>query len=138
MRTCIFCAIAAGEAPARVVDADDDTLAFLDLNPATRGHTLVIPRAHHDDWWDTPEALVGPIMRTAHRVAQRLRDTLTPDGLNLFQSTRAAAFQSVFHVHVHVIPRYRDDGLRLPWRPSPAEPDELAATADRIGARPHG
>lgn len=126
---CVFCAIAAGRSPAHVVYDDEATIAFLDINPATDGHTLVIPRAHHADWWEMPEELVAPVMRTVHRVGLAIRDAFAPAGLNLFQATRAAAFQTVFHVHVHVIPRYAGDGLRPPWRISAGEPASLARAA---------
>jgi histidine triad (HIT) family protein len=129
---CIFCDIVAGDAPAQIVHDDALTLGFMDINPATRGHTLVIPKAHHVDWWDTPERLVGPIATAAHRVARRIKATLEPDGLNLFQATRLAGFQSVFHVHVHVIPRYHDDELAPPWRKAPGDPEAIARTADAI------
>lgn len=132
MAGCIFCAIVEGSAPAEVVDADEHTLAFLDINPATAGHALVVPRRHVTDLWDMTTDLAGPLMTAVHRLAGRMRDTLTPDGLNLLQSTRAAAFQTVFHLHVHLIPRYPGDAIRLPWVPSPGDPDQITAVAEQL------
>jgi histidine triad (HIT) family protein len=126
---CIFCAIASGDANAEILDSDERTVAFMDINPATRGHALVIPRAHSENLFDVdPEDLEATIF-AARRLAERMRETLKPDGFNLLNSTGRAAWQSVFHFHIHVIPRYVDDPLQLPWRPAPADPDELAAVA---------
>lgn len=108
--TCIFCAIAAGEVPARQVHADDAAVAFLDINPVTTGHTLVIPRRHVDDLLDARGALaeMAPVIEaTAALLAQRLG----ADGVNLYQASRAAAGQTVFHLHVHLLPRWQGDGL---------------------------
>jgi histidine triad (HIT) family protein len=132
---CVFCAIAAGRAPAQVVDEDADTMAFLDIAPFTPGHTLVIPKRHTDDFWSVDAGTAAAVMRTAHRVADRMRAALDPDGLNLLQATRAVAFQTVFHLHVHVIPRWVGDTMSMPDWPKPAAtPDELAAMARRLGA----
>jgi histidine triad (HIT) family protein len=132
MAGCIFCAIVERSAPAEIVDSDEHTVAFMDTNPATAGHALVVPRRHVDDLWDMPGDLAQPLMTATHRLAGRIRDSLAPDGLNLLQSTRAAAFQTVFHLHIHVIPRYRDDGIRLPWVPSPGDPSEITAVARKL------
>ncbi|MPZ87380.1 MAG: HIT domain-containing protein [Nitriliruptorales bacterium] len=132
MAGCIFCAIVEGSAPAEVVDADEHTVAFMDINPATAGHALVVPRRHIADLWDMTVDLAGPLMTAVHRLAGRMRDRLTPEGLNLLQSTRAAAFQTVFHLHVHLIPRYSGDTIRLPWTPSPGDPAQINAVAERL------
>jgi histidine triad (HIT) family protein len=126
---CIFCAIAAGDAPARLVYEGPRTLAFLDINPATRGHTLVIPRDHSTDLLDAAPEDVEEVATVAQRIARAAVDHLGADGVNLLQSTGAAAFQTVFHLHVHVVPRYEDDGIRLPWIPTPGRPDEIDAAA---------
>jgi histidine triad (HIT) family protein len=126
---CIFCAIAAGEAPAQVVDSDDRTVAFLDINPATRGHSLVIPRAHAVDLFDLPEEDLHATVTAARRLAQQMRETIKPDGINVLNAAGRAAWQSVFHFHLHVIPRYEGDPLKLPWRPGPVDPSALAEVA---------
>jgi histidine triad (HIT) family protein len=108
--TCIFCAIAAGDVPAKVVYADDAAVAFLDVAPLTTGHTLVIPRRHVDDLLGAAGAWaeIGPAVEAT---AALLVDRLGADGLNVYQASREAAGQTVFHLHVHLLPRRRDDGL---------------------------
>ena len=129
MTDCIFCAIVAGEAPARTVLETERTLAFLDLNPATRGHTLVIPTTHARDVHDVAADDLAAVAATAQQVARAAVDDLGAAGVNLIQSSGAAAFQTVFHLHVHVIPRYPDDGLVLPWIPAPGDAAEMDAAA---------
>lgn len=129
---CIFCAIVAGEAPAEIVDSDEHTVAFMDINPATRGHALVIPRAHSADLLEIPDEDLARTMAAARRLARRMKETLDPAGFNLLNSCGAAAWQTVFHLHVHVVPRYDDDPLKLPWVPGPGDGDEIAALARRI------
>ncbi len=129
---CIFCAIVAGEAPAQVVDSDEHTVAFLDIAPATRGHSLVIPRNHAPDLMRIDPADLERTISAAQRLAQKLKQALDPDGFNVINACGSAAWQTVFHFHLHVIPRYEDDPLELPWVPSPGDPDEIAATAARI------
>jgi histidine triad (HIT) family protein len=129
---CIFCKILAGELPATIVDEDELTIAFMDIAPATRGHALVIPRAHSRDVFEaSPEDLQATIL-AAQRLARRARERLGADGVNLLNSAGAAAWQTVFHLHIHVIPRYRDDPLRLPWVPSAGDPEEIAAAAQEL------
>jgi len=129
---CIFCAIVAGELPARVVDSDERTVSFMDLNPATRGHALVIPRAHARDLHDVPPEDLAACASAAQRLAARAVERLGADGVNLLNACGAAAWQTVFHFHVHVIPRYEDDPLRLPWVPGPGEEAEIEAAADAL------
>ncbi len=129
---CIFCKIVAGELPAQVIDEDERTVTFMDISPATRGHALVIPRAHARDLLEIePEDLEATILaaqRLAHKVPERLR----ADGVNLLNSCGAAAWQTVLHFHVHVIPRYEDDPLRLPWTPAAGDQAQIAAAADQL------
>jgi histidine triad (HIT) family protein len=124
---CIFCKIAAGELPATKVDEDERTVAFMDINPATRGHALVIPREHHRDLLDVPEADLAATTTAARRLAARAVERLGADGVNLLNSCGRAAWQTVFHFHVHVIPRYEDDPLRLPWTPGPGDEAQIRA-----------
>src|SRR5688500_14791782 len=118
---CIFCAIARGEGPAEVVDEDEHTVAFLDINPWTRGHALVIPRAHSRNLYEVGEDDLHRAASAAKRLSLRMRDRLRCDGINLLNACEPAAWQTVFHFHVHVIPRYDDDPLSLPTRPQHAE-----------------
>ena len=132
---CIFCKIAAGELPSTIVDEDERTIAFMDIAPATRGHALVIPREHSRDLLEVgPEDLKATILG-AKRLAARARERLGADGVNLLNSCGAAAWQTVFHFHIHVIPRYDDDPLRLPWVPTQGDPEQIAAAAQDLGAR---
>ncbi|HUH81682.1 MAG TPA: HIT family protein [Solirubrobacteraceae bacterium] len=131
---CIFCKIVAGELPARIVDQDDRTIAFMDIAPATRGHALVIPREHSADLLTVPREDLLATLTAAQRLAGRLRERLGADGVNLLNSCGASAWQTVFHFHLHVIPRYADDPLRLPWIPTQGDPDEIAAAAEELTA----
>jgi histidine triad (HIT) family protein len=129
---CLFCGIVAGEVPAQIVDSDEHSVAFMDINPATRGHALVVPRVHTRDLFEIADDDFQHTILAARRLARRIDSTLEPDGFNLLNATRPAAWQSVFHFHIHVIPRYDDDPLKLPWIPREAEPEEIARVADRI------
>jgi diadenosine tetraphosphate (Ap4A) HIT family hydrolase len=129
---CPFCAIVAGEAPASVVHEDERSLAFLDLNPATEGHALVVPREHSVGLADLPERTGGHLFRVGQRVAAALRESLDPDGVNLFLADGAAAGQEVFHVHLHVLPRYEGDGVVIDGGQERASREELDAVAERV------
>ncbi|MDX6670268.1 MAG: histidine triad family protein [Solirubrobacteraceae bacterium] len=126
---CLFCKIVAGELPSTRVDEDDRTVAFMDINPATRGHALVIPREHARDLHEVSAEDLCATMAAAQRLAALARDRLDADGVNLLNSCGRAAWQTVFHFHVHVIPRYDDDPLRLPWVPGPGDEAEIRAAA---------
>jgi histidine triad (HIT) family protein len=129
---CIFCKIIGGEIPATVIDQDERTIAFMDINPATRGHALVATRQHVRDLLDIgPEDLAATIT-AAQRLARRMTERLGADGINVLNNAGAASWQEVFHYHLHVIPRYHDDPLRLPWRPAPGDPDQIAAAAEAL------
>ena len=129
---CIFCKIIGGEIPATVIDQDERTIAFMDINPATRGHALVATREHVRDLLDIgPEDLAATIT-AAQRLARRMTERLGADGINVLNNAGAASWQEVFHYHLHVIPRYHDDPLRLPWRPAPGDPDQIAAAAEAL------
>jgi len=132
MADCLFCGIVAGEVPGQIVDSDEHTVAFMDINPATRGHALVVPRRHSADLMDVSDEDLTNTMLAARRLARRIRDTLDPDGFNILNSCGSAAWQTVFHFHVHVIPRYADDPLKLPWVPGPGDADEIAAVAEQL------
>ncbi len=129
---CIFCSIAAGEGLAEIVQEDEHTVAFMDISPWTRGHALVIPRRHAKNLYEIEDEDLGHVMVAAKRLAERMRDRLHCDGINLLNSTDPAAWQTVFHFHVHVIPRYEDDPLRLPGKPQDVGEDELRAVAEEL------
>jgi histidine triad (HIT) family protein len=129
---CIFCAIVAGEAPAQIVDSDEHTVSFMDINPATPGHALVIPRTHSADLIEISDEDLERTMVAARRLTERMREALEPAGFNVLNACGAAAWQTVFHFHLHVIPRYDDDPLKLPWIPRGADMDEVARIAGLI------
>ena len=129
---CIFCKIAAGELPATIVDSDERTIAFMDISPATRGHALVIPREHARDLHEISAEDLQACALMAQRVAANARERLGADGVNVLNSCGEAAWQTVFHFHLHVIPRYADDPLRLPWVPGPGDADEIAAAGEQL------
>jgi histidine triad (HIT) family protein len=132
---CIFCKIVAGELPSTIVDEDERTIAFMDIAPATRGHALVIPRAHATDLLSVEPEDLQAVAIAAQRLAGRMEERLGADGVNLLNSCGASAWQTVFHFHVHVIPRYEDDPLRLPWVPSAGDSEEIVAAAQELGER---
>ncbi len=131
---CIFCAIAAGRAPAEVLCQDEQSLAFLDIHPAAAGHTLLIPRSHVYDIYELSDDAGAALMRLAVRVSRALREALQPDGLTLLQNSGRAAGQEVPHFHVHLIPRRYGDGLRILRGPPARSPESLAVVARRVRA----
>ncbi len=136
MSECIFCKIAAGELPATVIASDERALALMDINPATRGHALVIPRAHAQDIHDIDAEDLAAVIALTQQIAGRALANLGADGVNLIHSAGRAAWQTVFHFHIHVIPRYLGDPLVLPWVPAPGDPEERAAAGVALGAGP--
>jgi histidine triad (HIT) family protein len=129
---CIFCKILAGDLPATVVDEDERTVSFMDIAPATRGHALVIPRTHVADLLSVDPEDLRAVMVASQRLAARAKECLRADGVNLINSCGSVAWQTVFHFHVHVIPRYEGDPLRLPWVPAPGDPREIQAAAQEL------
>jgi histidine triad (HIT) family protein len=132
---CIFCKIVAGELPSTIVDEDERTITFMDIAPATRGHALVIPREHSADLLSVEPEDLAAVSLAAKRLAGRAKEQLAADGVNLLNACGAVAFQTVFHFHVHVIPRYEGDGLRLPWVPQPGDAQQIAAAAQELAER---
>jgi histidine triad (HIT) family protein len=129
---CIFCAIASGDGPAEIIGSDEHTVAFMDINPATRGHSLVIPRTHSADLMEISDEDLERTTLAARRLARKIQAVLRPDGFNVINACGAAAWQTVFHFHLHVIPRYESDPLKLPWIPSGGDPEQIAAVAGQI------
>ncbi len=131
---CIFCKIVAGEIPSTRVHEDERTVAFMDVNPGARGHLLVVPREHATDLHAISDEDLAAVARTARDMAAKAVDRLGAEGVNIIQNNGAAAWQSVFHYHVHVVPRWRDDPIKLPWTPTPGDADEIRATAAELTA----
>ena len=129
---CIFCRIANGEIPSAAVYEDDQVRVILDLGPAARGHALVLPKEHFKDSAEAPEALLGHLMAVGARVGKAQMKAFGADGFNLIQNNGEAAGQSVFHLHLHVIPRKAGDGAVGLWKPGTASPEEMQETAKAI------
>jgi len=131
---CIFCKIVAGEIPSFKIYEDEHTLAFMDINPANRGHALAIPKAHSPNLFETPDDALAMTVATAKKVARAVQKTVSPDGINLLQANGPGAAQSVFHLHMHVIPRFDGDNLMLNWGINPGDMDEIKALSEEIAA----
>ncbi len=131
--SCIFCRIVRGEASAHRVHEDERTLAFMDIAPVADGHTLVIPKAHCSNLLDAEEQDLQSVIAVSRRVAHAIREALAPDGIGVYQLNGAAAGQTVFHYHMHLVPRVVGSDLRLHGR-EPGDPDHLGATARRLAA----
>jgi histidine triad (HIT) family protein len=129
---CLFCKIVRGEIPGQMVDQDERTVTFMDINPATRGHALVVPRRHARDLLEIEVEDLEATIVAAQRLARRAHERLGADGVNLLNSCGQAAWQTVDHFHIHVIPRYEGDPLRLPWTPAEGDPEEIAAAAQAL------
>ena len=134
MPDCVFCMIRDGKIPSAKVYDDERTLAFMDINPLTRGHCLVATKAHAATLYDAEVEDLKAAIATAKKVAGALRKALSPDGLNVLQANGAAAFQSVAHFHLHLIPRWTGDGKGFDWKLVPGSREEIMGIADRIRA----
>ena len=131
---CIFCQIIAGQMPCFKLLEDDDTLAFMDIYPASDGHCLVVAKDHYSTVFEISDDAFAAVSRSVARVARAVNQAVSPDGLNLVQANGPAAQQSVAHFHVHVLPRRRGDELKLNWTPKASDPDAIAAIAGKIRA----
>jgi histidine triad (HIT) family protein len=129
---CLFCGIVAGSIPSETIDSDERTVAFMDINPATPGHALVVPREHSADLLEIGEDDLTATILAAQRLSRRMKEALEADGIDLINACGAAAWQTVFHFHIHVVPRYEDDPLKLPWVPEPGDSDEIARIATKL------
>jgi histidine triad (HIT) family protein len=129
---CIFCKVIAGEIPSELVDSDERTVAVMDINPATRGHVVVLTREHAENLFHVSDEDLLAVFGMARRVAERMKETIEPGGFNILHNIGRVAWQSIFHFHLHVIPRYEGDPLQLPWLPAPGDPADLAAIAESL------
>ena len=132
MENCIFCKIANGEIPSNTIYEDDNFRVILDNGPATRGHALVLPKEHYANLFELPEDVAAGAMKVAKNVATIMQEKLDCDGLNLVQNNGECAGQSVMHFHLHVIPRYRNDGQHMLWKPTQPSAEELVAIKNTI------
>lgn len=122
---CIFCKIANGEIPSKTLYEDDKFRVILDLGPATKGHALILPKDHYANLYELPDETAGEVMKLAKKMAAQMTDRLGCDGFNLVQNNGELAGQTVFHFHMHLIPRYRDDGQKIGWKPGEVSQEEL-------------
>jgi histidine triad (HIT) family protein len=134
LEDCIFCKIVSGAAPAQRVYEDEHTLAFMDIFPVTDGHTLIITKDHYENLFAASSAALQAVAATAKRVAHALEETLAPEGMMVFQLNGAAAGQTVFHYHMHLLPRTAGEPLALHTR-VPGDPQRLATLATALAAR---
>ena len=134
MSDCVFCKIRDGQIPSVKVYEDDRTLAFMDIHPLNPGHCLVIPRAHAATLFEAEPADLQAAITAAQKVARVLREVLAPDGLNMLQANGAAAFQSVAHFHLHLIPRWSNDGKGFDWKLVPGDRDQIMKAGERLRA----
>ena len=132
MNDCIFCKIANGEIPSATLYEDEEFRVILDLGPATKGHALILPKAHYENLYELPETLAADAMVLAKKVITEMKEILKCDGYNVVQNNGRAAGQTVFHFHVHVIPRYQGGPSIAAWEPHAANEKELAETAEKI------
>ena len=129
---CIFCKIANGDIPSRKLYEDDNFVVILDLDPATKGHSLIIPKDHYANLYEMPADLAGEAMKLAQKMAIKMTDALGADGFNLVQNNGEVAGQTVFHFHLHLIPRYKEDEPCITWTPQTVSGDELDAIKEAI------
>jgi len=129
---CVFCKIRDGEMPAMRVYEDERTLAIMDINPVNSGHCLVISKAHAATLWDADPVDLQAAITAAQKVAVALKTVVKPDGLNMLQANGAAAFQSVPHYHLHLIPRWNNDGKGFDWSLVPGDRGQIQAIGERL------
>ena len=129
---CIFCKIANGEIASKSIYEDEKFRVILDLGPATRGHALILPKEHYSNLFELPENEAAAVMKLAKSIAFQEKEKLKADGVNLVQNNGAAAGQTVNHFHLHIIPRYENDGQTIGWKPREISQDELESIRQQI------
>jgi histidine triad (HIT) family protein len=129
---CIFCKLANGVFPTNTIYEDDSFRVILDLGPATKGHSLILPKNHYANIYEIPEDVAGDVMKLAKKMATHMTEKLNCDGFNLVQNNGEAAGQTVFHFHYHLIPRYKDDNQHILWEPTSPSAEELEELKDLL------
>lgn len=129
---CIFCKIANGEIPSTTLYEDEDFRVILDLGPATRGHALLLPKNHFANLFELDDETAQKAILVAKKMAGKMKDALGADGFNLVQNNGEAAGQTVFHFHMHLIPRYKEDGQKIGWNPGSPSQEELEEIKNQI------
>ncbi|MBR4277347.1 MAG: HIT family protein [Lachnospiraceae bacterium] len=131
---CIFCKIANGEIPSNTVYEDEDFRAILDMGPAAKGHTLLLPKEHADNLFELPDETAEKALKVAKCIGKKLMSKLGADGMNIVQNNGEIAGQTVMHFHIHIIPRYKDDNQKIGWVPGKPTAEELLETCKQINA----
>lgn len=129
---CIFCKLANGDIPTNTVYEDDDFRVIMDMSPATKGHSLILPKEHFSNIYEIDDEIAGKAFKLAKKMAILMTDKLSCDGFNIVQNNGETAGQTVFHFHMHLIPRYKDDNQKIGWNPTEPSSDELKEILDRI------
>ena len=129
---CIFCKLANGVFPTNTIYEDEEFRVILDLEPAAKGHALILPKEHYKNLYELPDETAGKVMKLAKKMAIRMTDKLGADGFNLVQNNNEIAGQTVFHFHLHLIPRYNDDVQKIAWEKGSPSPEELTAIKETI------
>ncbi len=129
---CIFCKLANGVFSTNSIYEDEDFNVILDLAPASKGHALILPKQHADSLYELPDATAGKAFVLAKKMAKIMKDKLNCDGLNVVQNNGTVAGQTVFHFHMHLIPRYENDGQKIAWNPKEAPAEELIAVKELL------
>lgn len=132
MEDCIFCKIVSKEVPSKIVYEDSDVLAFLDISQVSKGHTLVIPKKHYENVLDTPKDTLLKVISVAKDLGNKYKEILKADGINFMNASGKEAQQSVFHLHFHVVPRYKNDNLDLWFKGNPKAKEEIEETYKKI------
>lgn len=129
---CLFCKIANGEIPSTTIYENDEFRVFFDIAPASKGHALIVPKQHYDDIFDMDEQSAGKLFSLAVTVARALKKELNCEGMNIVQNNGLIAGQTVFHFHLHLIPRYTGDTVNIGWQPGEADQTEMAKLAEAV------
>ena len=132
MADCIFCKLANGIIPTNSIYEDEKFNVILDAGPATKGHALIIPKDHYKNIYELPEETAGEVFKLAKKLAIKMTDKLGADGFNIVQNNNEVAGQSVFHFHMHLIPRYEGDGQHILWKPTEPDADVLKSIAESL------
>ena len=129
---CIFCKIANGDIPSKTLYEDEDFRVILDLGPATKGHALILPKEHADNLYELPDETASKVFVLAKKLAMKMKEKLNCDGLNIVQNNGEVAGQSVFHFHIHIIPRYDEDDAHIKWTPGTQDTEGLEKIAAKV------
>jgi histidine triad (HIT) family protein len=135
MDNCIFCKIVSGDIPSSVVYEDEDFKAIMDISPASRGHVIILSKKHFDDIYELDDYVAGRVLIVARRIAIAMREELNCEGINFLQNNGEVAGQSVFHIHFHLIPRYKDDNVQMKWTPGKYEDGGALELSKQIAIR---